>query len=284
MPANGKESSQVKGTSRRTRRRRIIYIHLYLFLSAQVIFFFFLDGRHMAQLVECLSCTQPWVQFPTLRNCIWWGHTDVILAFGWWQQEGHKFKVVIGHIANMWLTYNMRECLRKKKPWSLLVSLICVFSCAPSQGQYVTLANHMPLGLDWAHFIVPLNEVSCMTHRGEIPAVLPLNVKSQHFYFLLDKARHSNTQFFDNPWVYTRACEKTAWVPFSSPIRMGWQPEQWWNLGAHQSSKGKTTARNVDGICFLSRLNTIYSMNRSWNPFSTGAIKKWTSNIPLSWF
>lgn len=86
---------------------------------------------------------------PNTAETVYGGwHTDVILVFGWYQQEGHKFKVVIGHIANMWLTYNMRECLRKKKAWSLLVSLICVFTCAPSQGQYVTLANHMPLGLD----------------------------------------------------------------------------------------------------------------------------------------
>lgn len=185
------------------------------------------------------------------------------------------------HVANI-----QYESLsqKKKKPWSLLISLICVFSCAPSRGQYVTLSNHAPLGLTeptslfpWTRFLVWPSEVRFLP-------VLPLKVKSQHFYFLLDKARHSNTQFFDNPWVSTRACEKTAWVPSSSQIRMGWQPEQWWNLGANQSSKGKTTARNVDGICFLSRLNTIYSMNKSWNPFSTGAIKKWTSSIPLSWF
>lgn len=175
-------------------------------------------------------------------------HTDVILAFGWWWQEGHKFKVVIGHIANMWPTYNVRACLRKKKALVFADLSDLRFPWAPSQGAACGTRQPCPLGLDWAHFTVPLNQVSCTTHGGEIPAVLPLKVKSQHFYFLLDKARHPNTQFFDNPWVSTRACEKTTWVPSFSQVRMqtlgmGWQPEQWWNLGASQSSKGKTTAR-----------------------------------------
>lgn len=65
-------------------------------------------------------------------------------------------------------------------------------------GQQVTLTTHAPFG--WgAHITVPLNQVSCMAHRGEVPAVLPLKVKGRRFYFLLDKAGHfPNTQLFDN--------------------------------------------------------------------------------------
>lgn len=148
----------------------------------------------------------------------------------------------------MWPTYNVRACLRKKKALVFADLSDLRFPWAPSQGAACGTRQPCPLGLDWAHFTVPLNQVSCTTHGGEIPAMLPLKVKSQHFYFLLDKARHPNTQFFDNPWVSTRACEKTTWVPSFSQVRMrtlgmGWQPEQWWNLGASQSSKGKTTAR-----------------------------------------
>ncbi|XP_006875124.1 PREDICTED: transmembrane protein 223 [Chrysochloris asiatica] len=65
-------------------------------------------------------------------------------------------------------------------------------------GQQVTLTTHAPFG--WgAHFTVPLNHVSCMAHRGEVPAMLPLKVKGRRFYFLLDKSGHfPNTQLFDN--------------------------------------------------------------------------------------
>ncbi|XP_008571725.1 PREDICTED: transmembrane protein 223 [Galeopterus variegatus] len=65
-------------------------------------------------------------------------------------------------------------------------------------GQHVTLTTHAPFGLG-AHFTVPLNQVSCMAHRGEVPAMLPLKIKGRRFYFLLDKAGHfPNTQLFDN--------------------------------------------------------------------------------------
>ncbi|XP_069327614.1 transmembrane protein 223 [Eulemur rufifrons] len=65
-------------------------------------------------------------------------------------------------------------------------------------GQQVTLTTHAPFGLG-AHFTVPLNQVSCMAHRGEVPAMLPLKVKGRRFYFLLDKAGHfPNTKLFDN--------------------------------------------------------------------------------------
>lgn len=132
-------------------------------------------------------------------NCIRWVAHRCHLSI--WMMVSSKFKVVIGHIANMWPTYNVRACLRKKKKALVFadVSDLC-FPCAPSQGAVCDTRQPCPLGLDGAHFTVPLNQVSCTTHRGEIPGVLPLKVKSQHFYFLLDKARHPNTQFFGNPW------------------------------------------------------------------------------------
>ncbi|XP_003798828.1 transmembrane protein 223 [Otolemur garnettii] len=65
-------------------------------------------------------------------------------------------------------------------------------------GQQVTLTTHAPFGLG-AHFTVPLNQVSCMAHRGEVPAMLPLKVKGRRFYFLLDKSGYfPNTKLFDN--------------------------------------------------------------------------------------
>ncbi|KAG8522741.1 Transmembrane protein 223 [Galemys pyrenaicus] len=65
-------------------------------------------------------------------------------------------------------------------------------------GKQVTLTTHAPFGLG-AHFTVPLNQVSCMAHRAEVPAMLPLKIKGRRFYFLLDKAGHfPNTKLFDN--------------------------------------------------------------------------------------
>ncbi|XP_004646792.1 transmembrane protein 223 [Octodon degus] len=64
-------------------------------------------------------------------------------------------------------------------------------------GKQVTLTTHAPFGLG-APFTVPLNQVSCMAHRGEVPAMLPLKIKGRRFYFLLDKAGHfPNAQLFD---------------------------------------------------------------------------------------
>ncbi|XP_004621572.1 transmembrane protein 223 [Sorex araneus] len=65
-------------------------------------------------------------------------------------------------------------------------------------GKEVALTTHAPFGLG-AHFTVPVNQVSCMAHRGEVPAMLPLKVKGRRFYFLLDKAGHfPNAKLFDN--------------------------------------------------------------------------------------
>ncbi|XP_004596942.2 transmembrane protein 223 [Ochotona princeps] len=65
-------------------------------------------------------------------------------------------------------------------------------------GQQVTLTTHAPFGLG-AQLTIPLSQVSCMAHRGEVPAMLPLKVKGRRFYFLLDKAGHfPDTQLFDH--------------------------------------------------------------------------------------
>ncbi|XP_038597500.1 transmembrane protein 223-like [Tachyglossus aculeatus] len=64
-------------------------------------------------------------------------------------------------------------------------------------GQRVTITTHAPFGLG-AEFPVPLRHVSCLAHRGELPAVLPLKVKGRRFYFRLDKAGHfPNLRLFD---------------------------------------------------------------------------------------
>uniref|UniRef100_A0A673T2X0 Transmembrane protein 223 n=1 Tax=Suricata suricatta TaxID=37032 RepID=A0A673T2X0_SURSU len=65
-------------------------------------------------------------------------------------------------------------------------------------GKQVALTTHAPFGLG-AHFTVPLSHVSCMAHRGEVPAMLPLKIKGRRFYFLLDKAGHfPNSKLFDH--------------------------------------------------------------------------------------
>ncbi|XP_070250378.1 transmembrane protein 223-like [Myotis yumanensis] len=65
-------------------------------------------------------------------------------------------------------------------------------------GKQVTLTTHARFGLG-AQFTVPLNQVSCVAHRGEVPAMVPLKVKGRRFYFLLDKAGYfPNTKLFDN--------------------------------------------------------------------------------------
>nr|XP_034954267.1 transmembrane protein 223 [Zootoca vivipara] len=64
-------------------------------------------------------------------------------------------------------------------------------------GQEVTFTTYYPLGLT-SSFTVPLRHVSCMSHRSEVPAMMPLKVKGRSFYFLLDKqGRITNTKLFD---------------------------------------------------------------------------------------
>ncbi|KAK1335466.1 hypothetical protein QTO34_003252 [Cnephaeus nilssonii] len=81
----------------------------------------------------------------------------------------------------------------------LLFSLRSVRSVTlQAGGKQVTLTTHAPFGLG-AQLTVPLSQVSCMAHRGEVPAMLPLKVKGRRFYFLLDKAGYfPNTKLFDN--------------------------------------------------------------------------------------
>ncbi|XP_042296934.1 transmembrane protein 223 [Sceloporus undulatus] len=64
-------------------------------------------------------------------------------------------------------------------------------------GQNVTLTTYYPFAFT-SSFTVPLRHVSCMSHRLEVPAMIPLKIKGKPFYFLLDKqGRITNTQLFD---------------------------------------------------------------------------------------
>ncbi|NXI43064.1 TM223 protein, partial [Galbula dea] len=55
-------------------------------------------------------------------------------------------------------------------------------------GSQVTISTHGPLGLGRGlSLTVPLRHVSCRAHRSEVPAAIPLKVKGQPFFFLLDK-------------------------------------------------------------------------------------------------
>ncbi|KAJ6657001.1 hypothetical protein lerEdw1_003002 [Lerista edwardsae] len=64
-------------------------------------------------------------------------------------------------------------------------------------GQEVTLTTYYPFGLT-STFTVPLRHISCMSHRSEVPAMIPLKVKGRAFYFLLDKeGRITNPKLFD---------------------------------------------------------------------------------------
>ncbi|XP_054836385.1 transmembrane protein 223 [Eublepharis macularius] len=64
-------------------------------------------------------------------------------------------------------------------------------------GQEVTLTTYYPFGLT-SSFTVPLRQISCMSHRSEVPAMIPLKIKGRPFYFLLDKqGRITNSNLFD---------------------------------------------------------------------------------------
>ncbi|XP_060110366.1 transmembrane protein 223 [Heteronotia binoei] len=64
-------------------------------------------------------------------------------------------------------------------------------------GQEVTLTTYYPFGLP-SSFTVPLRNISCMSHRSEVPAMIPLKIKGRPFYFLLDKqGRITNAKLFD---------------------------------------------------------------------------------------
>nr|XP_056709444.1 transmembrane protein 223 [Euleptes europaea] len=64
-------------------------------------------------------------------------------------------------------------------------------------GQEVTLTTYYLFGPS-SSFTVPLRHISCMSHRSEVPAMIPLKVKGRPFYFLLDKqGRITNAKLFD---------------------------------------------------------------------------------------
>ncbi|KAF7238616.1 hypothetical protein EYD10_14755 [Varanus komodoensis] len=63
--------------------------------------------------------------------------------------------------------------------------------------QEVTLTTYYPFGFT-SSFTVPLRQISCMSHRSMVPAMIPLKVKGRRFYFLLDKqGQITNTKLFD---------------------------------------------------------------------------------------
>ncbi|KAL8184238.1 UNVERIFIED_CONTAM: hypothetical protein K2H54_010636 [Gekko kuhli] len=64
-------------------------------------------------------------------------------------------------------------------------------------GQEVSLTTYYLFGLT-SSFTIPLRHISCMSHRSEVPAMIPLKVKGRRFYFLLDKeGRITNAKLFD---------------------------------------------------------------------------------------
>ncbi|CAJ0936675.1 unnamed protein product [Ranitomeya imitator] len=64
-------------------------------------------------------------------------------------------------------------------------------------GQRVTIATAGVFGLG-SSFNIPLRHVSCMAHRSEVPAMIPLKVKGRPLYYLLDKqGQVSNAKLFD---------------------------------------------------------------------------------------
>lgn len=140
----------MRGTSRGTRGRRIIYIHLYLFSSAQAIFSFsfWMGGYGSVGRTFVYHAHGHGFSSQCCINSIRWVAHRCHLSI--WMMVSSKFKVVIGHIANMWPTYNVRACLRKKKKKALVfadVSDLC-FPCAPSQGAVCDTRQPCPLGLD----------------------------------------------------------------------------------------------------------------------------------------
>ncbi|KAM9301739.1 transmembrane protein 223 [Gastrophryne carolinensis] len=64
-------------------------------------------------------------------------------------------------------------------------------------GERITIATAGVFGLG-SSFSLPLRHISCMAHRSEVPAMIPLKVKGRPLYYLLDKqGRVSNAKLFD---------------------------------------------------------------------------------------
>ncbi|XP_075043732.1 transmembrane protein 223 isoform X2 [Mixophyes fleayi] len=56
-------------------------------------------------------------------------------------------------------------------------------------GERVTIATAGIFGIG-SSFTIPLRHISCMAHRSQVPAMIPLKVKGQPLYFLMDKQGH----------------------------------------------------------------------------------------------
>ncbi|KAE8586281.1 hypothetical protein XENTR_v10021616 [Xenopus tropicalis] len=64
-------------------------------------------------------------------------------------------------------------------------------------GERVTIVTAGFFGSE-SSFSVPLRQISCMAHRSEVPAMIPLKVQGRPLYYLLDKQGHvSNARLFD---------------------------------------------------------------------------------------
>ncbi|XP_063801066.1 transmembrane protein 223 [Pseudophryne corroboree] len=64
-------------------------------------------------------------------------------------------------------------------------------------GDMVTIVTAGIFGVG-SSFTIPLRHVSCMAHRSQVPAMLPLKIKGQPLYYLLDKQGHVfNGKLFD---------------------------------------------------------------------------------------
>ncbi|XP_077311954.1 transmembrane protein 223 [Lithobates pipiens] len=64
-------------------------------------------------------------------------------------------------------------------------------------GEKVTIVTAGVFGIS-SSFSLPLRHISCMAHRSEVPAMIPLKIKGHPLYYLLDKQGHvSNAKLFD---------------------------------------------------------------------------------------
>ncbi|CAI9539644.1 unnamed protein product [Staurois parvus] len=64
-------------------------------------------------------------------------------------------------------------------------------------GDKVTIVTAGFFGIS-SSFSLPLRHISCMAHRSEVPAMIPLKIKDRPLYYLMDKQGHvSNAKLFD---------------------------------------------------------------------------------------
>ncbi|XP_072277704.1 transmembrane protein 223 [Pyxicephalus adspersus] len=64
-------------------------------------------------------------------------------------------------------------------------------------GDKVTIITAGFFGIN-SSFTLPLKHISCMAHRSEVPAMIPLKIKGHSLYYLLDKQGHvSKAKLFD---------------------------------------------------------------------------------------